>query len=86
MHDTIKRHKDAQFIISTHSPLLLDYPDAQIVSFDEAQLLEIRYEETAPYQIVKGFVNHREGFLSELFDEEPSLFGDHGSENSDKDA
>lgn len=74
MRETVKRHKDAQFVISTHSPLLLGYPGAQIVSFDDGTLREIRYEETAPYQIAKGFLNNRENFLSELFEEAPSLF------------
>ncbi len=86
LRETVKRHKDAQFIISTHSPLLLGYPAAQIVSFDDEQLTEMKYEETAPYQIVKGFVNHREGILSELFEEPPSLFDKAKSGGSDQDA
>lgn len=76
IHGIVKRHKDAQFIISTHSPLLLGYPGAQIVSFDDGRLREIRYEDTAPYQIVKGFLNNREGFLGELLEESPSLFNE----------
>ena len=76
MRETVKKQKDAQFIISTHSPILLGYPEAQIISFDGGQLREISYEETAPYQIVKGFVNGRQGFLSELFEETRSLFED----------
>lgn len=76
LRETVKRHKDAQFVISSHSPLLLGYPGAQIVSFDEGQIREIRYEETAPYQIVKGFLNHREGIIADLFEEAPSLLGE----------
>ena len=74
MHETVKAHRDAQFIISTHSPLLLGYPSAQIFSFDEENLREIRYEETAPLQIVRRFVNDRDGFIEELFAETPGLF------------
>jgi len=73
LRETLKQHKDAQFVISTHSPLLLGYPGAQIVSFDGEALREIGYEETAPYQIVRGFVNNRKGFLDELFEETASL-------------
>lgn len=47
-YDTLRKHKNAQFIISTHSPVLLGFPDAQIISFDEGQLHEIEYEDTAP--------------------------------------
>lgn len=75
LHDVVKAHKDAQFLISTHSPLLLGFPGAQIVSFDDGQLREIAYEETAPYQIVRRFVNDPRGMLRELFAETPSLFG-----------
>ena len=76
IHDVLKKHKDAQFIISTHSPVLLGYPKAQIVSFDDGPLHEIEYEETAPMQIVQRFVNQRERFLEELFNDPPSLFND----------
>jgi predicted ATPase len=69
LHETVKGRKDAQFIISTHSPILLGYPGAQIISFDERELREISYEETAPLQIVRRFVNDRDGFVKELFEE-----------------
>jgi predicted ATPase len=76
LHDVLKKYRDAQFIISTHSPVLLGYPKAQIVSFDEGPLHEIEYEETAPMQIVRHFVNQRESFLEELFNDPESLFKD----------
>lgn len=74
LHDVLKKYKDAQFIISTHSPVLLGYPDAQIVSFDDGELHEITYEDSAPLQIVRRFVNERDAFLEDLFQETPSLF------------
>jgi predicted ATPase len=74
IHDTLRRYKDAQFIISTHSPVLLGYPGAQIFSFDEGHLHPIAYEETAPMQIVRRFVNDRDSFLQELFQDTPTLF------------
>jgi predicted ATPase len=79
LHVVLRRHKDAQFIISTHSPVLLGYPGAQIVSFDEGRLHEIEYEETAPMQIVRRFVNNRAAFLKELFEETPAFFDDEPS-------
>lgn len=74
IHDVLRKHRDSQFIISTHSPVLLGYPEAQIISFDEGFLHEIEYEDTAPMQIVRRFVNHRDSFLEELFGNTPSLF------------
>lgn len=74
MHDTLKRYKDAQFLISTHSPVLLGYPGAQILSFDSAPIREIGYEDTAPLQIVRYFVNNREEYLKDPLHETPTLF------------
>ena len=44
------------------------------LSFDGEQLHEIQYEDTAPMQIVRRFVNHRDRFLEELFGDTPMLF------------
>lgn len=74
LHDVLRRYKDAQFIISTHSPMLLGYPGAQIVSFDDGRMTETKYEETGPLQIVRRFLNDRQSLLEELFRETPRLF------------
>ncbi|PYV55841.1 MAG: AAA family ATPase, partial [Acidobacteria bacterium] len=58
IYDVLRKHKDAQFIISSHSPILLGYPQAQILSFDGDRINEISYDETAPAQIVRHFLNH----------------------------
>lgn len=69
IHD-LAREGNAQFIIATHSPILLGYPDAQIYSFDSAPIQSISYEDTEHYQITMGFMNRRERFLKELFQDE----------------
>ena len=74
IHDLLQRYKDAQFIISTHSPIILGYPEAQILSFDDGEIHEIEYEDTAPLQIVRQFVNDREKFLEESLKEDLPLF------------
>jgi len=74
MHDVLKKYKDAQFIISTHSPIILGYPDAQILSFDDGQIHEVEYEDTMSLQIVRQFVNDRERFLHELLKQDLPLF------------
>jgi predicted ATPase len=53
----------AQFIIATHSPILLAYPGAQIFSFDASAIREVTYEETAHYKLYKQFLNNRNAFL-----------------------
>jgi predicted ATPase len=45
----------AQFVIATHSPFLLAYPGAQILSFDTPQIAEVRYEDTGTYQLYHRF-------------------------------
>jgi predicted ATPase len=45
----------AQFVIATHSPILLACPGAQIFSFDGPCVQEVSYQETAHYQIYKQF-------------------------------
>jgi len=74
LHDVLRKRRDAQFIISSHSPVLLGYPEAQIVSFDNGILQEIQYEEASPTQIVRRFVNDRDSFVQELFRDTPMLF------------
>ncbi len=73
IHDTLRRYKDAQFIISSHSPVLLGFPDAQIMSFDGGTIRQIGYEETQPLEIIRQFVNRREEMLHELFREDGGL-------------
>jgi predicted ATPase len=53
----------AQFIIATHSPLLLACPDAVIYSFDGEEIQPIRYEQTEHYRIYKSFLKDRRQFL-----------------------
>jgi len=76
IHDVLKKYKDAQFIVSSHSPLLLGYPQAQIFSFDDGRIHEIPYEESAAMQIVRRFLSDRESFLEKLFQEAGPLFPD----------
>ena len=53
----------AQFIIATHSPILLAYPGAQIFSFDSTHIVELAYEDTAHYKIYQQFFSDRSAFF-----------------------
>lgn len=57
----------SQFIIATHSPILLGYPEAEILSFDDSHIQEVAYEETDHYQITRSFLENRDRMLNELF-------------------
>lgn len=55
----------AQFIIATHSPVLLACPGAQIFSFDSMRIEEVAYEDTMHYKIFKQFFNDRSVFFDD---------------------
>lgn len=59
----------SQFLIASHSPILLGTPDAQILSFDDGHIHPCSYEETESYQVTELFLNHREALLNRLLDE-----------------
>jgi predicted ATPase len=54
-----------QFIIATHSPILLAFPGAQIFSFDSDRIEEVAYEDTTHYQIYSQFLTDRRAFLDD---------------------
>ena len=59
----------SQFIIATHSPILLALPHAAIFEFSDS-IREITYEESEVYQLTSLFINHREQVLHQLFQKE----------------
>ena len=65
----LEKEGQSQFIIATHSPLILAYPGAQMIDFDTSPVSETTYEETSHYQITKGFMENRDGYLRKLFEE-----------------
>ena len=62
------RDPNTQFIIASHSPILLAYPQATIYSCNEKELTRITYEQTDHYQITRQFLNNPELYLKNLFD------------------
>ena len=69
IHDLTKQN-NVQLIIATHSPILLGYPNGQIISFDDGETREVSYEMTDHYTITKYFLLNREKMLNELFKED----------------
>ena len=53
----------AQFIIVTHSPVLLAMPEAQILSFDDGRIHPCTYEETGSFEVIEMMINHRDQML-----------------------
>ena len=60
---TNTRAGHAQFIIATHSPILLACAGAKIYSFDHIPVCPLAYEETEHYRIYKNFLMDRKNYL-----------------------
>lgn len=60
----------AQFIIATHSPILLGIPGAEILSFDDGEMHPCRYEDTESYQVTEMFINNRKALTERLLSRE----------------
>jgi predicted ATPase len=69
LHNYIQR--GGQFVIATHSPIILAYPDAQIYSLDNG-LREVAYTDTDHYLVTRGFLSNPKRSLDALFAEEPA--------------
>ena len=58
----------SQFIIASHSPILLGIPDADIISFDNGTVKRCGYEETESYQVMEMFINNRKILVDRLLE------------------
>ena len=57
----------AQFIISTHSPILMTLPDADLIQFTEYGLERLSYEETEHFKVASDFLRYPDRMLKEIF-------------------
>jgi predicted ATPase len=58
--------RNSQFIIATHSPVLLAFPGAEIWQVGEDGLEKVEYEQTQQYSLTRYFLNNYEGVIREL--------------------
>ena len=66
----ICKNPNSQFIIATHSPLILAYPNATIYSCDAQKLTPIKYTDTEHYQVTKRFLDNPNQYFHYLFNSE----------------
>jgi predicted ATPase len=59
-----------QFIVATHAPILLAYPEAWIYELDERGLQRVEYDETSTVRVTRDFLSDREATLGELFSDD----------------
>lgn len=55
--------RGAQFIIATHSPILLALPGAEIFSFDRSPVAPVSYDDVEQVALIRSFLNHPQAFL-----------------------
>ena len=60
----------AQFIIATHSPIIMSYPGATLLSFDGGRIEPTPYTQTDHYRITRRFLMDHESVLRQLFAED----------------
>lgn len=65
-----ERSGNAQVIVATHSPIIMSYPGATILSFDGDGIEAVAYEETEHFRVTRAFLGNPERYLRELFDED----------------
>lgn len=66
MHDLIA--ENSQFIIATHSPILMAYPDAWIYQIGSKGLERVAYEDTEHYEVTRNFLNRHQSIIAQLLD------------------
>lgn len=68
MHELVRA--GCQFIIATHSPIIMAYPEAEIYTLNEDGYTKMSYKETEHYQITKAFLDAPDRMLNILLEEE----------------
>jgi predicted ATPase len=58
--------RSAQFIVATHSPILMTFPGANILSFDDPALPSVRFDETEHFRLTRDFLNSPDLFWRQL--------------------
>lgn len=58
--------QNAQFIIATHSPILMAYPGATILSFDDGEIQPVAYDDLEHVVITRNFLNNPDAYLKYL--------------------
>lgn len=66
MHELV--NDNSQFVIATHSPILMTYPDAYIYSCSESGMQRVSYDETEHFQVMHDFVVNPKRMLDILLD------------------
>ncbi len=70
LHDLVKA--GSQFIIATHSPIIMAYPDAAIHMLTEDSFEQVEYTDTEHYIVARRFLHDHEAMLKTLLEDDPA--------------
>lgn len=71
----------SQFIIATHSPILLAVPDARIVQIDtDGRLSDVSYDDAEPVTVMRAFLGDPARYLHYLLTDDPRTDDPHGDD------
>jgi len=79
MHDSIRR--GCQFVIATHSPIIMAYPDARIHLLDRQGIRDVAYTDTEHYQVTRRFLSNPKRSLETLLGEGPEADSSAGGDS-----
>ena len=68
IHSMVRQ--EAQFVIATHSPILMAYPGAHLLSFDNDRLHRVQYADLEHVNITRDFLNNPQAYLRQLISED----------------
>jgi predicted ATPase len=68
MHELVQQH--SQFVVATHSPILLGYPDATILELSDDGIRKVGYDETQQVELTRSFLADPQRFLRHLLSDD----------------
>lgn len=66
LHDLLEQ--GSQFVIVTHAPIILAYPESLIYEFSEEGIREVSYEQTQAFEVTQRFLNDRTNMVKRLLE------------------
>jgi predicted ATPase len=68
MHELVLEH--SQFVVATHSPILLGYPGATILELSDDGIRTVAYDETQQVELTRSFLDDPQRFLRHLLSDD----------------
>jgi len=66
----LTKEEDSQFIIATHSPMIMAFPGARVYEFSEEGIEEKDYRETEHFQLMKSFMQNPDRMMRYILENE----------------